>query len=96
MKSVEASYKINSTIFIEVDDNPDDIHREGFHCHANKSGRGRDAQIFLEPSCRFSHKPDNEDLNFSEQNDVLKYCEKIRSQLISDCKCVLAKKDSRM
>ena len=85
-----SSYNMNDNIRIVVDDNPDDIEREGLHCHAVKVHRGRVAFICL-PSCRFNKAPKKDDLSYMEQNKVLKFCESIKDQLITDCRAVLKK-----
>ena len=83
------SYDMDSNITIEIDENPDDLHREGPHCHVKKRNRGRVAQVFLNPSARFSRTPNSDDLSYSEQNEVLKYCDRMRSTLLSDCERIL-------
>lgn len=90
MESEYSSYNMNDNIKIVVDDNPDDIEKEGLHCHVVKVHRKRVAFICL-PCCRFNKKPNKDDLSLKEQSKVLKYCESIKDQLIEDCETVLNK-----
>lgn len=90
MEKEYSSYKMDDNIKIVVDNNPDDIESHGLHCHVVKVNRARVAFICL-PSCRYKSAPDKDDLSFKEQNKVLKYCEGIKDQLITDCRDVLAK-----
>lgn len=93
MEKEYSSYKMNDNIRIIVDNNSDDLKNHGFHCHVFKANRGkRVASIILTPYCRFVDKVNKDDLNFTEQSKVLKYCESIKNQLIKDCETVLNKK----
>lgn len=88
MEKEYSSYKMDDNIKIVVDHNPDDIESHGLHCHVVKIHRGRVAIIYL-PNCRFGTEPNKDNLSFKEQNKVLKYCESIKNQLITDCNSVL-------
>lgn len=88
-----SSYSMNENIRIVVDDNPDDINSEKFHCHVVKYKRKRVATLLLKPYCRFKFKPDKNDLNHREQAEVINYCESIKDRPIKDCENLLLRKN---